>query len=78
MNICIGGPWHGSKLLGNVSHEKFFKIKGSTSNSITTYFKKIVKFKNEKYVFWVSDELLDMQADEIIRGYLVKKFHTSI
>lgn len=59
-------------------HEKFFKIKGSTSNSITTYLKKIVKFKNEKYVFWVSDELLDMQADEIIRGYLVKKFHTSI
>ncbi len=55
MNICIGGPWHGSKLLGNVSHEKFFKIKGSTSNSITTYLKKIVKFKNEEYVFWVSD-----------------------
>ena len=50
MNICIGGPWHGSKLLGN-DNKKSFKVKGKLPNSTTNYFKRKIQFKNVFYIF---------------------------
>lgn len=74
MNICIGGPWHGSKLLTHGKHEKFFQVKDSHSKLSSSYFKKKVKVKNAIYTFWVSDEIMDYEAQELIKKYLHEKF----
>ncbi|MBP2543564.1 hypothetical protein J2769_000758 [Acinetobacter guillouiae] len=74
MNICIGGPWHGSKLLGN-DNKKSFKVKGKLPNSTTNYFKRKIQFKNVFYIFWVSDELMLLDENEIIKIFLLKKLN---
>jgi hypothetical protein len=71
MNICIGGPWHGSKLLGH-DNKKSFKVKANQSDSVTNYSKRKIKFKNEFYIFWVADELMILDENEIIKTYLLK------
>lgn len=73
MNFCIGGPWNGSKLLGKVNYKKSFKVKNASSNLVTTYIKKKVFVQDKSFVFWVADELLDIQANEMIKSYLYKK-----
>jgi hypothetical protein len=70
MNFCIGGPWNGSKLLGRVKFKKSFKVKDTSSKIVTIYIKKKVTFKNQSLVFWVGDELLERQANEMIKCYL--------
>ncbi|KAF1020416.1 MAG: hypothetical protein GAK29_03638 [Acinetobacter bereziniae] len=72
MNICIGGPWNGSRLLGSMGHKKSFKVKGTVPDLITVYIKKKIEVKNSIYIFWVSDELMDIDANEIINTYLYK------
>lgn len=74
MNICIGGPWHGSKLLVFEKHEKFFKVIDKNSKSSSTYFKRRVKVENTVYIFWVSDEIIDLEAYELIKKYVHGNF----
>ena len=74
MNICIGGPWHGSKLLGS-DNKKSFKVKGKLPDSTTNYFKRKIQFKNVFYIFWVSDELMLLDENEIIKNFLLKKLN---
>ncbi|WP_333668620.1 hypothetical protein [Acinetobacter guillouiae] len=75
MDICIGGPWHRCKLLGQSNdHEKFFKIKDNKSKVVSTYNKKIINVRDVSYVFWVCDELMEIESHKIIKDYLHEKF----
>ena len=74
MNICIGGPWHGSMLLAQGRFEKFFKVKDSHSKTVTTYVKRKVKVEKTVYIFWVSDNIRDLEACELIKKYLSGNF----
>lgn len=70
MNICIGGPWHGSKLLASRDHQEFFKINDKKIKLLTTYIKKVIKVGDTVCIFWVSNELSDDKASELIKPYL--------
>jgi hypothetical protein len=54
-------------------YKKSFKVKNASSNLVTTYIKKKVFVQDQSFVFWVADELLDIQANEMIKSYLYKK-----
>ncbi len=70
MNICIGGTWHGSKLLENSSNKKSFTVKDKTTGIVLTYFIKEIMSRNCSYVFWVSDNISEIQANEFIAKYI--------
>ena len=53
MNICIGGPWNGCKLLGD-SHDKSFKVKDNKLQRIVKYNRKIIHIKKNVYIFWMN------------------------
>lgn len=70
MNICIGGPWHGSMLLASRDHQELFKINDRKTKSLTTYIKKEIKVGDRVCLFWVSKELSEIDASELIKPYL--------
>lgn len=72
MNICIGGPWHGSKLLGRSGPRKTFKVKDSNSGIVINYFKKKVMVKGKLHIFWLSQDLNHIETDEIVKKYFDK------
>lgn len=73
MNICIGGPWHGSQLLGD-SAENNFTVKDKISMKKVKYNKKIIQMKNDVYIFWISVELSESEASTFISEYLREYF----
>ncbi|WP_262779844.1 hypothetical protein [Acinetobacter guillouiae] len=61
-------------MLGN-DNKKSFKVKGKLTDSTTNYFKRKIQFKNVFYIFWVSDELMLLDENEIIKNFLLKKLN---
>ncbi|WP_227515065.1 MULTISPECIES: hypothetical protein [Acinetobacter] len=61
-------------MLGN-DNKKSFKVKGKLADSTTNYFKRKIQFKNVFYIFWVSDELMLLDENEIIKNFLLKKLN---
>lgn len=70
MNICIGGPWNGAKLLGKSQKKDSFIVKDRQTNLITTYYKHKIKSKNEILIFWISEDLIEQDTYELIKLYL--------
>ncbi|WP_288497435.1 hypothetical protein [uncultured Acinetobacter sp.] len=68
MDLCIGGPWNGCRLLGE-NENYSFRIRVNKSYS-TTYFRKEIIYNNSVLVFWIADGLSNLQSDEIIENYL--------
>lgn len=64
MNICIGGPWHGSKVLKCPSLKGWFSVKDSFGNTIK-YEKRETIIGNKSYIFWIESSLTLLQKDEI-------------
>lgn len=75
MNICIGGPWDGAKLLGRAGYKKTFNIKDKISGRIVVYFKRRIIVQNKSYIFWLSDDVKHIKNDEIIKKYFYKYYH---
>lgn len=69
MNICIGGCWHGSKLLKNEERE-YFLAKDKITGRPTTYARSVLKVDKELYIFWIADNLNHLEANEKIKNYL--------
>jgi hypothetical protein len=74
MNICIGGPWHGSRVLAPRKHEKAFHVKDNSSEQITTYLKTKIKTRDEIYIFWVSKEIDNLEMTEQLKKYIYDDF----
>lgn len=74
MDICIGGPWNGSKVLKNQIYGKnSFKIKDKNTTILTTYARRLVSIEKIKYVFWISTSITDSEAIELIKKYINRK-----
>ncbi|MDM1247876.1 hypothetical protein ACFODO_20475 [Acinetobacter sichuanensis] len=71
MNICIGGCWHGSKLLKD-EENGYFLAKDKVTGKPTTYERAVLKVGEEMYVFWIADDLSHLEANEKIKIYLDK------
>lgn len=70
MDICIGGPWHGSKFLTNISQKsERFKAKDEFGN-IVRYNKKIIQVGNRRLAFWVDSSLSIEEVRELIEDLL--------
>ena len=68
MNICIGGCWHGSKLLKDQKSDRF-SAKDNNTGRFITYKRFRVDFRGETYVFWVENTLSHLEANEKIKFY---------
>lgn len=68
MNVCIGGPWHGSKVLKCPSRKGWFSVKDSSGNAIK-YQRREVKVGNRSCMFWIESSLTLQQTDELIEKF---------
>lgn len=68
MNICIGGPWDGCKLLGR-SRRRTFKITDD-KNITTVYHKKIINMQGNIKVFWIADGMSNLHSEQNLQHYL--------
>ena len=69
MNICIGGCWHGSKLLQNQKSNSFV-VKDKNTGEVTVYERFSIWIAEERHTFWVADFLGYTDAKERIMLYL--------
>lgn len=65
MNICLGGPWHGSKVLKCPGRKGWFNVKDATGASFR-YKKKLITIGSKTYLFWVESNLTILQIDVMI------------
>ncbi len=65
MNICLGGPWHGSKVLKCPSRKGWFSVKESSGN-IITYEKREIRIGTRSFVCWIDSSLSFQQTNELI------------
>lgn len=72
MNICLGGPWHGSQILKCPGKKGWFCVKDSSGNSIK-YIKKQIKIGDKLHFFWVESNLTFLQIDVMIDKLLYRK-----
>lgn len=77
MDICVGGPWHGSKFLITSSQKsEWFKAKDQCGKT-TTYNKKIIKVGTKRLTFWIDSELTTDQVIELLEDLLRIKLSVS-
>lgn len=69
MNICIGGSWHGSKLLKGQKSNQFL-AKDKITGQPMIYERFILKFENEIHTFWIENTLSRLEASEKMMFYL--------
>lgn len=70
MNICIGGCWHGSKLLTN-GNSRYFHVNGSKPGDVGTRYKRFeARYRGRKYIFWVDRLLSHEEVNQKILPYL--------
>ncbi|MDM1765741.1 MULTISPECIES: hypothetical protein [Acinetobacter] len=69
MNICIGGCWHGSKLLVD-QKTNYFLAKDRATSKPTRYRRFEVIWMNNPQVFWVADNLSHVEINQKIEVYL--------
>ncbi|EPF74662.1 hypothetical protein [Acinetobacter rudis] len=70
MNICLGGPWHGSKILkDNNEDELYFKARDK-SGALITYNKTEIKLGSRLHVFWVESTLTFQQTNDLLNSTL--------
>lgn len=70
MNICIGGCWHGSKVLKD-QKSNYFLAKDKTTGQAVTYERFVVTWKENSHIFWVSNDLNSLEAQDKIKDYLI-------
>lgn len=74
MNICIGGPWHGSKFLTSGSPKSDrFKVKDQ-SRQVITYIKRIIRAETRPLIFWIDSTLTEDQVSDFLEDYLRTRF----
>lgn len=71
MNICIGGCWHGSKLLKDQKSNHFL-AKDKISGEFTTYERFTVQYAEKPQVFWIANSLSRLEVNEKVMPYLEK------
>ena len=69
MNICIGGCWHGSKLLAD-QKTNYFLAKDRATSKPTRYRRLEVVWMNHPQTFWVADNLNRLEVTQKIQPYL--------
>ena len=69
MNICIGGCWHGSKLLVD-QKTNYFLAKDRATSKPTRYRRLEVVLMNHPQTFWVADNLNRLEVTQKIQPYL--------
>ena len=69
MNICIGGCWHGSKLLVD-QKTNYFLAKDRATSKPTRYRRLEVVWMNHPQTFWVADNLNRLEVTQKIQPYL--------
>ncbi|WP_174492569.1 hypothetical protein [Acinetobacter sp. Marseille-Q1623] len=69
MNICIGGCWHGSKLLVDQKSD-YFLAKDRVTSKPTRYERLQILCTNEIKNFWVADSLNCLEITHKIQPYL--------
>lgn len=69
MDICIGGPWDGSRILKSKSPRKRFILKDSTGRPIT-YERRLIKHGEEELFFWIDTNLNLHEVNEKLKKYL--------
>ncbi|AWL28989.1 hypothetical protein A7P53_00230 [Acinetobacter defluvii] len=69
MNICIGGCWHGSKLL-SVPKANYFLAKDRLTSKPTRYNRLEIVWLDHPKIFWVADNLNNLEITQKIQPYL--------
>lgn len=65
MDVCIGGPWNGSKVLKCNSQKEHFNVKDSYGKLIT-YERRRITIGNRNLTFWFDISLPNEQAKELL------------
>ncbi|WP_174492726.1 hypothetical protein [Acinetobacter sp. Marseille-Q1623] len=69
MNICIGGCWHGSKLLSD-QKTNYFLAKDRVTSKPTKYRRLEVICMNNSKTFWIAVDLNRLEVKKKIQPYL--------
>ncbi|MDQ8937271.1 hypothetical protein [Acinetobacter rudis] len=68
MDICIGGPWNGCKILrGSSQYRSRFTVRDEITGNLVKYKKSKIQLGSKNYTFWISSNLTDDEVDNILR-----------
>lgn len=70
MNICIGGPWHGSKVLNSTNEDEWYFKARDKSGELITYNKTEIKLGSKNHIFWIESTLTFQQTNELLNKTL--------
>jgi len=71
MDICIGGPWHGSVVLPAKTQKKHFKVTDSFGKSIL-YKRKLIIVGSRYLKFWLDSNLSNDQVNDLLVSIIHK------
>lgn len=72
MNICIGGPLNGikqSELFKKTYKKDYFNYENTRTKSCATYYKAKIKIDGDVKIFWIIEELMENDINNVIKDY---------